>query len=98
MVEARVRYLQSKMAQDPHLLHRRPLEIPIGKAIEIVHDECAFQANDDVRVRWSRKGSTPVLKPKGKGRGIVISMFVTEVGILRDEDGVWEECGTGPAS
>ena len=88
VIAAREKYLKSKMAADPLFLHRRPVieNLPIGKIIEIVHDECAFQANDDVQVRWSRKGSTPVLKPKSKGKGIMISMFVTEVaGILRDE-------------
>ena len=91
VVEARVKYLQSKREQDPHLLHRRPTiqDLPFSgtKVIEIVHDECICHANDDVRIRWSRPGEQ-VLKPKGRGKGIMISMFLTEVeGILRDEDG-----------
>ena len=63
-------------------------QAPSRKLVEIVHDECAFNANDDRRVRWTNEVLGVVLKPKGRGKGLMISGFVTEIeGILRDEDG-----------
>lgn len=92
VVEARIKYLKSKREQDPHLVHRRPkIEDFRGffmecKVVEIIHDEYICSANNDVRVRWAKTGER-VLKPKGRGKGIMISLFLTETGDLAGRTG-----------
>ena len=44
--------------------------------ILITHDESTFNANDDATHSWKKKG-TQHLKKKGKGRGLMVSEFVS---------------------
>jgi hypothetical protein len=44
----------------------------------ITHDESTFNANDGKRKIWGVEGTNP-LRPKGKGKGIMISGFLTPV-------------------
>ena len=58
------------------------------KLVVIFHDESVFHANEDHVCSWTENGRMK-LKPKGPGRGIMISDFVDEhEGFLRlsDED------------
>ncbi|WP_375449336.1 hypothetical protein [uncultured Nostoc sp.] len=48
--------------------NRRPV-------IVITHDECTFSANDGKTHGWQRKGDI-FLRPKGKGKGIMVSDFL----------------------
>lgn len=43
--------------------------------ILITHDECVFSANDGPRSGWQKDGDT-FLRPKSKGRGIMVSEFL----------------------
>jgi hypothetical protein len=47
----------------------------------ITHDESTFNANDGQRRGWVAPGSQKI-RPKGKGRGIMVSAFLTPGGIL----------------
>ena len=52
----------------------------------VFHDECVFHTNDDKVYSWTEQGRAR-LKPKGQGRGIMISDFVDEHnGFLRLSD------------
>ena len=46
-------------------------------AILLFHDESVFHSNDDQSWVWGEKGKQPI-KPKGLGRGIMVSDFVDE--------------------
>ena len=48
----------------------------------VTHDESTFNANDGKRRLWSQKGEQP-LRPKGKGKGIMVSGFLMPGGILK---------------
>lgn len=48
--------------------HRRPI-------IMITHDESIFSANDSRRNAWIQEGHN-ILRPKGKGKGIMVSDFL----------------------
>ena len=72
--------------------NRRPV-------IVITHDECTFSAHDGKTHRWQRKGDT-FLRPKGKGRGIMVSDFLlpfSRLNLLRlpeaEQDQVVEHFG-----
>ena len=46
------------------------------------HDESVYNANDDLRTMW-KNDTMQVIKPKGKGTGIMVSDFIEErVGIF----------------
>jgi hypothetical protein len=62
----------------------RPGEKPL---VLVTHDESTFNANDGKRRLWSKNGEQP-LRPKGKGKGIMVSGFLTPGGILRVPDHV----------
>ena len=47
------------------------------KTVVFFHDESTFQANEDQTVMWGQRGKH-VLRPKGKGSGIMVSDFVDE--------------------
>ena len=47
------------------------------KLVLIFHDESTFHSNDDQGWMWGEKGKM-VIKPKGQGRGIMISDFIDE--------------------
>lgn len=53
----------------------------------VTHDESTFNANDGKRRVWKGKGKSP-LRPKGKGKRIMASEFLTPVGRLRVPDSV----------
>lgn len=57
--------------------HERPIVI-------IAHDECIFRANDGVRSAWV-DDTQSVLRPKTEGRGIMVSAFACEMGVLDTE-------------
>lgn len=58
------------------------------KAVVLVtHDESIFSANDGKRRIWKEKGKSP-LRPKGKGKGIMVSEFLIPVGRLHVPDSV----------
>ena len=52
-----------------------------AKTVIFLHDETTFQANDDQTRQWGAKG-TQVVMQKSKGRGIMVSDFVSEDGFL----------------
>ena len=56
----------------------QPGEKPL---VLVTHDESTFNANDGKRRLWSQEGEQP-LRPKGKGKGIMVSCFLTPGGIL----------------
>ncbi len=68
----------------------------------IFHDEAAYHANDDQRWMWAEKDNHPI-RPKGQGRGLMVSDFIEEHGgylRLSDEEyerakgshpGLWKE-------
>jgi len=56
---------------DPPTLDRR------SKSVVIFHDESTFQSNEDQNWQWGLKGSK-MMKPKGRGAGIMVSDFVDE--------------------
>lgn len=49
--------------------------------IVITHDECTFSSNDGPRFGWQKDGDT-FLRPKSKGRGIMVSEFLLPFGRL----------------
>jgi hypothetical protein len=63
---------------------RQPGEKPL---VLVTHDESTFNANDGKRRLWLKNGEQP-LRPKGKGKGIMVSGFLTPGGILRVPDHV----------
>ena len=60
----------AKMALPPNL---SPQEKP---HISVPHSESTFNANDGKRNLWIEKGKQPI-RPKGKGKGIMVSDFIT---------------------
>lgn len=53
------------------------------RLVTIVHDETAFNANEDQPFVWG-DDNTQCLKPKGRGSGIMVSDFVDEPGDFCD--------------
>lgn len=53
----------------------------------VTHDESTFNANDGKRHIWMEKGKTP-LRPKGRGKGIMVSEFLTPGGRLHVPDSI----------
>ena len=62
----------------------RPGEKPL---VLVTHDESTFNANDGKHRLWIKDGEQP-LRPKGKGKGIMVSGFLTPGGILSVPDNV----------
>ena len=72
------------------------------KLVLIFHDETVYHSNDDQKWMWAEKGKQPI-RPKGQGRGIMVSDFIEEHGgylRLSDEEyesakdshpGLWKE-------
>ena len=60
-------------------IYPNPVVRPI---ILVTHDESTFNANDGTRYGWTSGGGQP-LRPKGRGKGIMVSAFMTPVGLLR---------------
>jgi transposase len=53
--------------------------------IPIAHDESTFKSNDGKRDMWMEDGKQP-LRPKGQGKGIMVSDFIHPGGRLRVPD------------
>jgi hypothetical protein len=71
----------------------RKKEKTILNATEIIlvtHDESTFSANDGRRSCWVKEGES-ILRPKGRGRGIMVSGFLTGSGRLRVRDEVTDD-------
>ena len=49
------------------------------KLVLIFHDEAAYHSNDDQKWMSAEKGKQPI-RPKGQGRGIMVSDFIEEHG------------------
>lgn len=61
---------------------RAPADIGDEKPVMLVtHDESTFSANDAPSHGWLKDGQVP-LRPKGRGKGIMVSAFLTPGGIL----------------
>lgn len=70
----------------------KPQNLPVGiKPLVIVtHDESTFNANDGRRQGWVYQNHQPLL-PKGRGKGIMVSAFLTPGGILKVPDSITDE-------
>lgn len=55
--------------------------------IPITHDESIFHANDGRRAAWLPEGKMPI-RPKNQGKGLMVSGFLSPVGILQVPDSV----------
>ena len=68
-------------APPPFCQDEQPVELFIGLQLRIVvllfHDESTFHSNEDQGWMWAEKGKQPI-RPKGMGRGIMVSDFVDE--------------------
>jgi len=64
-------------------------DLPPGQKplVFITHDESTFNANDGKRRIWAENGKQP-LRPKSKGKGIMVSAFLTPGGILKIPDNI----------
>ena len=93
----REEYLRLKKIHDAHCVRTMPtpeqikeyMARPKNKRpyVEIVHDESCCNANDDQSSEWVPIGGSPKLKKKSLGKGIMVSLFLTEIcGPLRDPD------------
>lgn len=87
VVEERVKFLDVMEALESCLLrvdesnYNQPIPIPPtinGEATHILvtHDETVFSAYDGEKTYWSEQGQIRLL-PKGKGKGIMVSDFLT---------------------
>ena len=65
----------------------RPGEKPL---VLVTHDESTFNSNDGKRQTWTEDGKQPI-RPKGRGKGIMVSGFLTPGGILKVPDNVSNE-------
>ncbi|KAI0997788.1 hypothetical protein K3495_g10401 [Podosphaera aphanis] len=63
---------------------KEPFDLQLNEKplIFVTHDESIFNANDGKRQLWINRDSQP-LRPKGKGKGIMASTFLTPGGILK---------------
>jgi hypothetical protein len=61
-----------------------PDTLPQGEKPQVLvtHDESTFNINDSKRQRWVVNGKSP-LRPKSKGKGIVVSLLLTPSGVLQ---------------
>ena len=58
--------------------------------VVVTHDESTFQVNDGRRQMWLLKDKDP-LRPKGVGKGIMVSEFLTPLGRLRAPSNATDE-------
>ncbi len=56
----------------------------------ITHDESTLNSNDGNDQQWVKNGEQK-LRPKGRGKGIMVSGFLTPGGILRVPDDISDE-------
>lgn len=66
-----------------------PSTLQVGEKAQVLvtHDESTFNANDGKRKMWMKKGQQPNC-PKAKGKGIMVSGFLTPGGRLKVPDDV----------
>ena len=71
---------------------RIPETLPPGEKplVFITHDESTFNANDGKRKTWKEEGKQP-LRAKSRGKGIMVSGFLTPGGRLRVPDTISNE-------
>jgi hypothetical protein len=57
--------------------------------VELVHDESAINTNDDQSGQWQMEGELGKLRSKSKGKGLMVSAFISEIhgGVLTDPSG-----------
>ncbi len=69
-----------------------PLNICPGDKpiVFITHDKSTFNANDDKHKYWAINGEQK-LRPKGRGKGIMVLGFLTPGGILHVPDHISDE-------
>ena len=53
----------------------------------VTHDESTFNANDGKQQMWMKKDKQP-LRPKGRGKGLMVSDFLTPRGRLAVLDAI----------
>ncbi|RPA80167.1 hypothetical protein BJ508DRAFT_210526 [Ascobolus immersus RN42] len=60
-----------------------PSNLPPGikPLVLLTHDESTFNANDGIRHAWLKNGHQ-ILRPKARGKGIMVSDVITQVGRL----------------
>ena len=69
-------------AENPGDPWQVPADLGEERALVLVtHDEATFSANDAPSYGWLKDGQVP-LRPKGRGKGIMVSAFLTPGGIL----------------
>jgi len=90
----RLEVISSTHAPPPFCEDEQPVEPFIGpqrkRVVLIFHDESTFHSNEDQGWMWAEKGKQPI-RPKGIGRGIMVSDFVEEFnGLLRLTDEEFE--------
>lgn len=99
VVEARQEYIKQKYEYDKRIIHNHPTEqekteslqkpLHLRLIVEVVHDEAAFNCNDDEKSEWVGPGEQPKLKNKSRGAGLMASVFFTELdGPELEHDGV----------
>lgn len=80
------RWISLRSEFPPYDPETKALRIPLAPAIRpvilVTHDESTFSANDGTKYGWTSPGKQP-LRPKGRGKGIMVSAFLTPVGLLR---------------
>ncbi|RPA99707.1 hypothetical protein L873DRAFT_1767021 [Choiromyces venosus 120613-1] len=69
-----------------------PESLPLGEKplVFITHDESTFNANDGKRRTWKEDGKQP-LRAKSRGKGIMVSGFLTPGGRLKVPDTISNE-------
>ncbi|RPA79191.1 hypothetical protein BJ508DRAFT_363381 [Ascobolus immersus RN42] len=69
----------------------KPENIPNGRKpiMLFTHDESTFNANDGIRSAWLLKGHQ-ILRPKARGKGIMVSDVITQIGRLVVPDHITE--------
>ena len=87
-----IRKLASTHAPPPPCSDEPPVQPCTRKHLVLIfHDESTFHSNDDQGWMWGEKGKT-IIKPKGQGRGIMVSDFIEEHnGFLALTDSEYQE-------
>ena len=64
-----------------------PVNLPAGqrRIVLVTHDESTFNSHDRLHYAWMKDGEPP-LRKKSRGKGIIVSDFVTPGGRLQVPD------------
>ena len=73
--------------EDGNVFVKRPLPAGEHEKVYVTHDESSFNANDGKRQMWIQDGHQP-LRQKSKGKGIMVSEFLTPRGRLQLPAGI----------